>query len=110
MSSILAMRSGVRICGVKLGEVEKAPPPDVTFPEEPKPAPVTTTPKPAAKPTPSAPKVKWYTNPDTGEVRAAAETALNEEGWFGPFDGRDEAESHIPEWLKPAFGSKSKKR
>lgn len=96
-----------------LNKLEEHPPKDIQIPEPPKSAPAqkpaaTKTPA-ASKPAPAPVKPKWYTSPDNGEVKRDDKTALNEQGWFGPFDTQAEAEQHIPEWLKPAFGSKKKK-
>jgi hypothetical protein len=94
----------------QLDDLEQNPPPDIQIPEPVKPTPAQTPKKPAATKTPAAskptPKSEWYTNPDTGEVKLNTKM---EKGWFGPFDTQSEAEQHIPEWLKPAFGKKGKK-
>jgi hypothetical protein len=95
----------------QLGVIEAAPPPDVKI-EDPKPAPKpaagTVTPKRPAAPPPPLVKAKWWVEEDTGKVYRddKPEEVI---GVLGPFDSREVAESHIPEWLKSSFG-KSKKR
>jgi hypothetical protein len=99
----------------QLAALEENPPADIQIPEPAKPAPAQTPKKPAATKTPAAskptpPKQLWWTHQETGAIEQHPVSAVDPKFWLGPFESKADAEQHIPEWLRPAFGGKKAKR